>query len=119
MQKAAGLAYVQDFAACTTDEARAQCRQAYENMVAVFDAERAAARTSYESAKKAVLDNVTSMKEAYETEKQAWDVKLKDLNNTFNEYTAAIKWSYLGKKDAISKDDFKQTKHEKVLQSPY
>ncbi|MCC7513189.1 MAG: hypothetical protein IT212_00670, partial [Bacteroidia bacterium] len=47
------------------------------------------------------------------------NVKLKDLNNTFNEYTAAIKWSYLGKKDAISKDDFKQTKHEKVLQSPY
>ncbi|HNF32614.1 MAG TPA: hypothetical protein PLU51_09385, partial [Bacteroidia bacterium] len=47
------------------------------------------------------------------------NVKLKDLNNTFNEYTAAIKWSYLGKKDAISKDDFKQTKHDKVLQSPY
>jgi predicted Zn-dependent peptidase len=47
------------------------------------------------------------------------NVKLKDLNNTFNKYTAAIRWSYLGKKDAVSKDDFKQTKHEKVLQSPY
>ncbi len=46
-------------------------------------------------------------------------VTLKDLNNTFNKYTAAIKWSYLGKKDAITKEDFKQTKHEAVLESPY
>ncbi|HRV53455.1 MAG: insulinase family protein [Bacteroidia bacterium] len=45
--------------------------------------------------------------------------KLKDINNTFNKYTAAIKWSYLGKKDAVTKDDFKQTKHEKGLESPY
>ncbi|MEZ5109388.1 MAG: pitrilysin family protein [Bacteroidia bacterium] len=45
--------------------------------------------------------------------------KLKDINNTFNKYTAAIKWSYLGKKDGKTKDDFKQTKHEKGLESPY
>lgn len=47
------------------------------------------------------------------------NAKLKDINNTFNKYSAAIKWSYLGKKDAVSKDDFKQTKHEKGLESPY
>lgn len=46
-------------------------------------------------------------------------IKLKDLNNTFNKYTAAIKWTYLGKKDAVNKADFKQTKHERVLESPY
>lgn len=44
---------------------------------------------------------------------------LKDINKVFNKYTAAIKWSYLGKKDAIISADFKQPKHEQVLESPY
>lgn len=44
---------------------------------------------------------------------------LKDVNRTFNKYTAAIKWTYLGKKDAVQKEDFKQTKHIPVLESPY
>ena len=46
-------------------------------------------------------------------------VTLKDLNKTFNKYTAAIKWTYLGKKDAVAKEDFRQTKHTPVLESPY
>ena len=28
-----------------------------------------------------------------------------DVNRTFNKYTAAIKWTYLGKKDAVQKED--------------
>lgn len=44
---------------------------------------------------------------------------LKQINFVFNKYTQAIRWTYLGKKDAVSKEDFKQTKHEKVLESPY
>lgn len=44
---------------------------------------------------------------------------LKDINRVFNKYTAAIKWSYLGKKDAITTADFKQPKHDQVLESPY
>ncbi len=43
---------------------------------------------------------------------------LKDVNRTFDKYTAAIKWTYLGKKDAVQKSDFKQTKHD-ILEPPY
>ncbi|HNR20216.1 MAG TPA: pitrilysin family protein [Bacteroidia bacterium] len=42
-----------------------------------------------------------------------------NINKAFNKNTAAIKWTYLGKKDAVSKEDFKQTNHKDVYQSPY
>jgi zinc protease len=44
---------------------------------------------------------------------------LKDINNTFAKYTGAIRWTYLGKKDAVKEEDFKQTWKGNVLQSPY
>jgi predicted Zn-dependent peptidase len=46
-------------------------------------------------------------------------VTLKDLNRVFDKYTNAIRWTYLGKKDAISKEDFPQTIKSKGLESPY
>jgi predicted Zn-dependent peptidase len=44
---------------------------------------------------------------------------LKLVNNTFTKYTGAIRWTYLGKEDAVEEDDFKQTWEGNVLQSPY
>jgi zinc protease len=44
---------------------------------------------------------------------------LKQVNYTFAKYTGAIRWTYLGKKDAVSEDDFKQSWEGNVLQSPY
>lgn len=34
---------------------------------------------------------------------------LAEINRVFKAYTQAIKWTYLGKKDQVSKEDFKQT----------
>jgi predicted Zn-dependent peptidase len=39
---------------------------------------------------------------------------LTQVNKVFNDYTKSIKWSYLGKKDAVTKEDFKQTMQIKV-----
>jgi zinc protease len=44
---------------------------------------------------------------------------LKDVNTTFTKYSGAIRWTYLGKKDAVKEEDFKQTWKGNVLQSPY
>nr|HMT28944.1 hypothetical protein [Bacteroidia bacterium] len=44
---------------------------------------------------------------------------LKEVNTTFAKYTGAIRWTYLGKKDAVKEEDFKQTWKGNVLQSPY
>jgi len=44
---------------------------------------------------------------------------LKEINTTFAKYTGAIRWTYLGKKDAVNEEDFKQTWKGNVLQSPY
>ena len=44
---------------------------------------------------------------------------LKQINAVFNKYTQAIRWTYLGKKEAVAKEDFKQTRHEQILESPY
>lgn len=33
-------------------------------------------------------------------------ITLKDLNRVFDTYTKAIKWTYLGKKDAVAAEDF-------------
>ncbi len=44
---------------------------------------------------------------------------LKEVNNVFTKYTGAIRWTYLGKKDAVKEEDFKQTWKGNVLQSPY
>ncbi len=44
---------------------------------------------------------------------------LKQVNDTFTKYTGAIRWTYLGKKDQVKEDDFKQTWKGNVLQSPY
>lgn len=44
---------------------------------------------------------------------------LKEVNTTFTKYTGAIRWTYLGKKDAVKEEDFKQTFKGNVLQSPY
>jgi predicted Zn-dependent peptidase len=41
-------------------------------------------------------------------------VNLSQINKVFNDYTKSIKWSYLGKKDAVTKEDFKQTMQIKV-----
>jgi predicted Zn-dependent peptidase len=44
---------------------------------------------------------------------------IKDINTVIAKYTGAIRWTYLGKKDAIKEEDFKQTWKGNVLQSPY
>ncbi len=44
---------------------------------------------------------------------------LKDINTVFSKYTGAIRWTYLGKKDAVTEADFKQTWKGNVTQSPY
>jgi zinc protease len=44
-------------------------------------------------------------------------VTLKDLNRVFDKYTNAIRWTYLGKKEAVQKEDFKQAKETKY--KPY
>jgi zinc protease len=44
-------------------------------------------------------------------------VTLKDLNRVFDKYTNAIRWTYLGKKDDVKKEDFKQAKESKY--KPY
>ncbi|HQV01462.1 MAG TPA: insulinase family protein, partial [Bacteroidia bacterium] len=36
-------------------------------------------------------------------------ITLAEVNRVFKAYTQAIKWTYLGKKDQVSKEDFKQT----------
>jgi predicted Zn-dependent peptidase len=41
-------------------------------------------------------------------------VNLSQINKVFNDYTKSIKWSYLGKKDEVKKEDFKQTMQIKV-----
>jgi zinc protease len=41
-------------------------------------------------------------------------VNLSQVNKVFNDYTKSIKWSYLGKKDEVKKEDFKQTMQIKV-----
>ena len=46
-------------------------------------------------------------------------VSLKEVNDTFNGYTGAIRWTYLGHESQISKEDFKQTWKGNVLKSPY
>jgi zinc protease len=44
---------------------------------------------------------------------------IKDINTVFSKYSGAIRWTYLGKKDAVKEEDFKQTWKGNVLQSPY
>lgn len=44
---------------------------------------------------------------------------LKAVNAVLAKYTGAIRWTYLGKKDAVKEEDFKQTWKGNVLQSPY
>ncbi len=44
---------------------------------------------------------------------------LKEVNTVLTKYTGAIRWTYLGKKDAVKEEDFKQTWKGNVLQSPY
>lgn len=46
-------------------------------------------------------------------------VTLKDMNRVFDQYTNAIVWTYLGKKDAVKDDDFKQTQQQAVGNRPY
>ncbi|HXH18534.1 MAG TPA: pitrilysin family protein [Chitinophagales bacterium] len=38
---------------------------------------------------------------------------VKDLNKVFSKYTNAIKWTYLGKKEAVKDEDFKQVNYNK------
>ncbi|MDQ3049358.1 MAG: insulinase family protein [Bacteroidota bacterium] len=44
---------------------------------------------------------------------------LKEVNTVLAKYTGAIRWTYLGKKDAVKDEDFKQIWKGNVLQSPY
>ncbi len=44
---------------------------------------------------------------------------IKEVNDALVKYTGAIRWTYLGKKDAVKEEDFKQTWKGNVLQSPY
>lgn len=46
-------------------------------------------------------------------------VTLKDLNRVFDKYTNAIRWTYLGKKDQVKQEDFKQTKSVEAKYKPY
>lgn len=44
---------------------------------------------------------------------------LGQINRVFKDYTQAIKWTYLGKKDAVTKEDFKQTKRTDFPSGPH
>jgi predicted Zn-dependent peptidase len=46
-------------------------------------------------------------------------ITLKDLNRVFDKYTNAIRWTYLGKKEQVLKEDFKQTKAVESKYKPY
>lgn len=56
---------------------------------------------------------VSSWKLAEEFPKQVNNTTLKELNMVFDKYTKAIQWTYLGKKDQVTPEDFKQTKEVK------
>ena len=43
----------------------------------------------------------------------------RDINRVFDLYTKAIKWTYLGKQDMVSVDDFKQTVETPERNKPY
>jgi len=43
-------------------------------------------------------------------------ITLEDLNRVFDEYSKTISWTYLGKADAVSPEDFKQPKNELEIQ---
>ncbi len=47
------------------------------------------------------------------------NITLKDLNRVFDKYTNAIRWTYLGKKDQVKQEDFKQTKSVEAKYKPY
>lgn len=44
---------------------------------------------------------------------------LKDVNRAFDKYTNAIRWTYLGKKDQVQTENFKQTKAVEGKYKPY
>ncbi len=45
--------------------------------------------------------------------------KLTDINKVFDKYSNAIVWTYLGKKDAVKEEDFKQTEPKEKKSKPY
>jgi predicted Zn-dependent peptidase len=45
--------------------------------------------------------------------------KLADINATFDKYSDVIVWIYLGKKDAVKTEDFKQTTPKEKKSKPY
>jgi len=47
------------------------------------------------------------------------EAKLVDLNKVFDKYSKAIVWTYLGKKDAVKEEDFKQTEEAPKKNKPY
>ncbi len=47
------------------------------------------------------------------------NAKLEDLNKVFDKYVQAIVWTYLGKKDAVKEEDFKQTEPKEKKSKPY
>ena len=44
---------------------------------------------------------------------------LPQINRVFKDYSQAIKWTYLGKKDAVKKEDFKQAKRTDFPAGPH
>jgi zinc protease len=47
------------------------------------------------------------------------EVKLKDINRVLDNYTKAIKWTYLGKQEEVKKEDFRKTKEVSSERKPY
>ncbi len=56
------------------------------------------------------LDNITTAVNA---------ATLPELNKVFDKYSNAIVWTYLGKKDAVKEEDFKQTEEVPKKNKPY
>jgi len=50
---------------------------------------------------------------------KAQAITLKDLNRVFDKYTNAIRWTYLGKKDQVKTEYFRQTKSVEGKYKPY
>ncbi|MEZ5013900.1 MAG: insulinase family protein [Chitinophagales bacterium] len=47
------------------------------------------------------------------------NTKLEEMNKVFDKFSNAIVWTYLGKKDAVSEEDFKQTETKEKKNKPY
>jgi zinc protease len=73
--------------------------------------------TSEQSLTLGMFEILSSWKVSEQFTDNVNNTTLNELNKVFDKYTKAIQWTYLGKKDQIKTEDFKQTVEEK--KKPY